>query len=377
MSQHSGPVGGGERVLITGSNFFHITSVSFGTTTARRMRVLSTTRLQVTVPKHHEGVLFVTVRGLYGASKHRRSSRFVSLGPPKLDEQSPPVGVSPLLSPIVPESWEGPNPTAECAGSGVVGLDYCGATLEGLSPLPLPANWSNLSDPQRGFVLMNLERLERGEAPMVGISTTLDEYAAAGADANTDPSGGSSIWSTGDFVQTGMPGWLYDDGPGGFNYDCTGDVTSGCFGHRDNILEDPTQTELAAGVADSPRGNSAAAVFSTAYTDFNFLWDSELTEGYPQGLPSTYTLAEPTVTALRARSDNLINITGTNLDTGTAVYFSEVRDKYRLDCSAATICTVGVPPNLAGNTVYKVYVLNPAGLSARNVAAAYTTRPQL
>jgi hypothetical protein len=256
--------------------------------------------------------------------------------------------------------------------------------LEGLAPLTLPANWTSLSDPQQGFVLIDLERIERGEVPMAGISTTLVEDAAAGADANTDPSValisdgvGGSIWSSGNFVQAGMPGWLYDDGPGGFNLDCNGETTWGCFGHRDNILDDPTNSKLAAGVADSPEGSSAAAVFSDQYTDFNFLWTTELSVGYPQGLPTSFTLVAPTVTAVAVHGTGAISITGVGLDTATMVYFSEVPDTHELSCSAPDTCNVGIPSGLAANTIYNVYALNPAGLSAGSVADEYTTKPQL
>jgi IPT/TIG domain len=382
LSRHSGPIAGGERMIVTGTNFVHVASVIFGKTNARA-RVLSKTRLQVTVPKHRAGSLHITVRTRYGVSKPGNASRYEFIAPPKLDARVASVTVGPLPTPIIPDGWSGPNPKAPCDGNGVVGLDYCGAILEGLAPLTLPANWTRLSDPLRGFVLINLERIERGEVPMVGISTTLDDDAAVGADAGTDPSVspitdgvGGSIWSGGSFVQSAMPGWLFDDGPGGFNLDCTGTTTWGCFGHRDNILDYPTNSELAAGVADSPEGNSAAAVFSDEYTDFNFLWATELSAGYPQGLPTSFTLTPPTVTAVTTHGARMISITGANLDTGTTVFFSEVADADKLDCSTPDSCTVTVPSDLAANTIYNVSVVNPAGVSARNAADEYTTKPR-
>lgn len=384
LSQHSGPIAGGERIIVIGTNFVHVTSVAFGTAIVRGMRVLSSTQLRVTVPKHVAGSLSITVHTRYGVSWPGIASRYVFIPPPKLDTGVPSVGVGPLPTPIIPEGWSGPNPNAECNRNGVVGLDYCGAILEGLAPLTLPANWTSLSDPQQGFVLINLERIERGETPMVGISTTLDEDAAVGADTNTDPSTspvtdgvGGSIWSSGNFVQSGLPGWLYDDGPGGFNVACTGTTTWGCFGHRDNILDYPSNSEIAAGTADSPTGNSAAAVFSDQYTDFNFLWATELSAGYPQGLPTSFTLTPPTVTAVTADGAGTINISGTNLDTGITVYFSEVADADELNCGAPDACKVTVPSDLAANTIYNVYVLNPDALSAQTVADEYTTKPRL
>lgn len=44
------------------------------------------------------------------------------------------------------------------------------------------------SDTHRGLVLLNLETIERDETAFLGESTTLDDYALPGAEANTDPS---------------------------------------------------------------------------------------------------------------------------------------------------------------------------------------------
>ena len=100
------------------------------------------------------------------------------------------------------------------------------------------------------FVIANLERTSRGEPPMVALTKQLDAVALQGAKANADPdftgrtlSGGARVvswgsnWAGGTESALGSDdGWMYDDGPGGFNEDCTKTDTAGCWGHRDNIL---------------------------------------------------------------------------------------------------------------------------------------------
>jgi hypothetical protein len=43
-------------------------------------------------------------------------------------------------------------------------------------------------------------------------------------------------------------GWMYNDGYGGPNFDCTTPTAAGCWGHRDNILgRYPTRTRFISG----------------------------------------------------------------------------------------------------------------------------------
>jgi hypothetical protein len=391
LSTTKGSSSGRTAITIVGTNFEHVRDVLFGGTRVRSVRVTSSTRLSVVSPAHSAGTVNIRVTTTYGTTKVVAADRYTfvipSNSPPALDSSVPSVKIGPLPTPFVPSSWSGPNPPGNCdtAGSrpasGIEYLDFCGAKLEGLAPLSLPSNWANLSDPERGFVLMNLERIERGETPIVGISTTLNNYAAEGADSNTDPpvsfisdGVGGSIWASGSFVAVGMPGFLYADGPGGFNLDCTSTDASGCWGHRDNILDASANPHLAVGVADGSSGDSAA-VISDQYSDFNFSWSTELNEGYPNGLPSDFVLAPPSVTAITGNGDSTIKLSGAGLDTGSAVYFSNIRDSNALTCTSPDACQVGIPSGLAPNTTYNVYVLNSAGLSTKNQSDQYSTAP--
>ena len=91
------------------------------------------------------------------------------------------------------------------------------------------------------MAVANAERTSRG-LPALPENLAVDQMAEAGAVAGVDPSGpagygwGSNIsWGYGTPLAADFA-WMYDDGSGGANMDCTATVTSGCWGHRHNIL---------------------------------------------------------------------------------------------------------------------------------------------
>ncbi len=65
-----------------------------------------------------------------------------------------------------------------------------------------------------------------------------------GAQGNTDPlpptgylfNQAGSIFAQDDTPLGADFAWMYDDGYGGTNRDCTSPTDPGCWGHRDNIL---------------------------------------------------------------------------------------------------------------------------------------------
>ncbi len=183
------------------------------------------------------------------------------------------------------------NPRSDCdqsitaSGNWDLGsLDVC-RSREGVGPFSLPTNWSSLSPTERGFVLINLERVNRGIAPIVGLSASLNALAARGAVAHDDPpfpsSGdGGGIWAGATSLLGADRMWMYDDGRGGFdaNDDCTSG--NGCWGHRDIILgSDGGGTLVAGGGFHGGGGDGSYAYlimshYSTA--NLRFSWAHEL-----------------------------------------------------------------------------------------------------
>src|ERR1700683_265060 len=112
--------------------------------------------------------------------------------------------------------------------------------------------YEKLTPIEQLFVTVNLERTARRLAPATVLTRSLDKVAQAGAEKDEDPplnevpgtlpGGGHWIglggnWAGGwDNALGSDYGWMYDDGPGSDNGDCTKTNKSGCWGHRDNIL---------------------------------------------------------------------------------------------------------------------------------------------
>jgi|SRR5579863_2675269 len=186
------------------------------------------------------------------------------------------------------------NPASDCdranAGGGSWGvgnINSCRAA-EGVGPLTLPSNWSTLTPVQQGFVLIDLERVNRGLAPIVGLSPALSRLAAGGAANGEDPSfpagnyGGGAIWAGAGSVLAADYLWMYDDGPNGLdtNLACPSAGAPGCWGHRDIILWDSGGGQLVAGGGYAGDGSSVSlaylvmAGYPTA--GLSFTWSSEL-----------------------------------------------------------------------------------------------------
>ena len=190
--------------------------------------------------------------------------------------------------------------TNPCVDSALQAIDSARAA-EGVGPMNLPSNWYDLTIPQQVFVVINLERVDRDVAPLLGMNAAMDVVAQQGAEVGADPqlsdtygdmasasSGG--IWAAGQLNPLVADyEWMYADGysPGGsVNIDCASAAASGCWGHRDIILGSYTgvgctNCVLGAGFADAA-GNgldlSYAAVIarpSGALPDLSFTWAQE------------------------------------------------------------------------------------------------------
>ena len=174
---------------------------------------------------------------------------------------APPTSIAPPVTPVTAAGAlpaniaPQPDFLQSCSGSKYDdSLSCVAATLqaiangrshEGLPPMVLPRNWSQLTPGQQIFVTTNLERTARGMAPLTAMATSLDQAALQGAAKNIDPGppGGFpySQWGSNWAGAVGNPleamyFWMYDDGPSSANIDCTATNQTGCWGHRENIL---------------------------------------------------------------------------------------------------------------------------------------------
>jgi hypothetical protein len=152
---------------------------------------------------------------------------------------------------------------------------------------------------------------------------------------------------------------------------------SGCWGHRNSILADGTNPSLSVGLAN---GTTGSAESFGELSDLTFTWAQELAAGYPQGLPTSFTLAPISLAGVKEttnRGGGSITLTGPSLDTASAFYFANIKASWTPDCGDSTTdsCAIPVPKGLHKNTTYYLYAQNAAGLSAANHAVAYTTAP--
>jgi hypothetical protein len=186
------------------------------------------------------------------------------------------------------------NPSADCDRSSpdIGSLDLhsfntCRAK-EGVGPLVLPRNWSTLTQSEQEFVLVDLERVNRGLAPIVGLSSALNNLAATGARTSADPafpnhgmSGGGGLWAEASSPMGAMYEWMYDDGPNGYdtNMDCPPGGGSGCWLHREIILWNG-HGRLVAGAASGGAGNRGSYAFEVvsgySTAGLTFTWAHEL-----------------------------------------------------------------------------------------------------
>jgi hypothetical protein len=256
-------------------------------------------------------------------------------------------------------------------------IDYCRAQ-EQVGPITLPANWSALTPGQQMLVIINLERVGRGLAPIVGLNSQLDSLAQTAAQDNTDPGfpssgimGGGGIWAAVSSTLEADYLWMYYDGPGGSNEDCTSGNTSGCWGHRDNILINWSDDRLIGGAgyaADTWYGDNSYAFEmdfdpSSNYPDDAFTWSSELS--HFASAPTVDPLPVPTITSISPSSGaagggTAVTITGSALSAASILRIGQTQAT-DLRCDSDQTCTAVTAAAAAG--AYAVTATNPAGSS--------------
>jgi hypothetical protein len=166
----------------------------------------------------------------------------------------------------------GGGTVASCQAAALSAIDAARAD-EGVARLDLPANYGSLPADEQLFVLVDLERVDRGLAPFAGMTPVLDGEAQAGAAGHTDPTGPTTAnWSS--TVAVGEASalttdfdWMYDDGPASPNAACP----PSCWGHRNAILGNGQL--MGAGAVGSAYATVEASDWSETPT---FTWAQEL-----------------------------------------------------------------------------------------------------
>lgn len=134
----------------------------------------------------------------------------------------------------------GPVNVAACNSDSLAAINRARAT-EGLPALQLPANFYSLDNDNQLLTVINAERTSR-RLPAFTLNPSFVPAAQSAAQSTTDPvSPSGTVWAG--ILSMDYPtalaadfGWMYDDGVGSPNIDCTPTNNSGCWGHRDAIL---------------------------------------------------------------------------------------------------------------------------------------------
>lgn len=132
-----------------------------------------------------------------------------------------------------------------CLGAALAAINHAHA-LEGVRPMVLPPEFAQMTMDEQLFVVVDLERVDRGLPPFAGLTRALDQNARRGAETADDPPDPGRGYDLDDAEWAGgssngldaVYGWMYDDGYDSGNLDCERRGAAGCWGHRKGILDD-------------------------------------------------------------------------------------------------------------------------------------------
>jgi len=179
-----------------------------------------------------------------------------------LPPANPPASLPPEPNFLTACSATAEDDSSGCIASALAAIDR-GRSAEALPAMTLPSNWGALTPPEQLYVATNLERTVRGLPPLSSMASALDQAATQGAGAGDDPSPPPGFpferWGANWAGGVGNPleavyYWMYDDGPGSNNADCTAGDSGGCWGHRDVILLSLSCSPCVMGTGFDPHG---------------------------------------------------------------------------------------------------------------------------
>jgi len=197
----------------------------------------------------------------------------------------------------LPRSCERAPTGAACEDVAVQRLDAARARL-GLGRYLLPTGFVALSPARQWLILANLDRIAYARRPIRGLTLPLDASARQGAQAREDPNPWSLVaglpgqsqvafasnWAGGQGnALLAYYGWMYDDGYGSVNADCSSPTASGCWGHRQDVLAFGSAPALSMGAAAIMHGDPSYALTivatSTPPWPYSYTWARAQADG--------------------------------------------------------------------------------------------------
>lgn len=196
--------------------------------------------------------------------------------------------------------------SATCENEALSQIDHARAQ-EGIGPMSLPGDYLSLTPAEQLLVVLSAERAARGLSAPAGLVAAFDQGAQQGANRAQDPPapGGYAVYgsleSEGlDTVLLADYEWMYDDGFGSYNADCTSPSASGCWVHRDIIL---------GGYSATPYFYMGAASAQSGSTIYTALFVDSLK---PQAV--AYAMQPTSVSPALSKGISLTRLAGNNRD---------------------------------------------------------------
>ena len=183
-------------------------------------------------------------------------------------------------SPSYPGVCQSQPTSTSCQSSAIAALNHARAVMS-LPAYNLPAGFQSLAPASQLLVLSNLDRATYGLGKITGLNATLNQAAAWGIAADSDPRGPATVdgngysawtanWAAGwASVLYTYYEWMYEDGYGSSNIDCASPGASGCWGHRAGTLANFGNTQVAMGVASGTSPRYHAPAFAEIYESFS------------------------------------------------------------------------------------------------------------
>lgn len=231
---------------------------------------------------------------------------------------------------------------APCINAAIFYLDQARARLH-LAPYKLPAAFVRLAPDRQILILSNLDRAAYHLPAIVGLTPSLNRVARGGTPGNPGMRGDgdpvlhtsgvqvTSNWALGfPNIVLAYEAWMYDDGPGSGNLDCTPSNPVGCWGHRQDILAEfvtPGPSAMGVAAGRDGRGNRSYAMLiakgHSSYTShYSYRWAQAVADGAGT---HNYAVARP--------DTRTVQIGGASLRSGTLIIRIQAPPGIRTRCS--------------------------------------------